>query len=98
MTNPEMAAHWSRKSGYICINKKGLESPEMKNYLEEFPAAKVAADQLEVAYPKVMAPGFQEIRKAFTTNLDQLMQGKMEPVETQNKLHKEIQKILDSYN
>lgn len=98
MTSPEMAAHWSRESGYICINKKGLELPEMEKYLEEHPNAQVAADQLEVAYSKIMAPGFQEIRKSFTTNLDRLMQGQSDPLETQENLQKEIQNILDSYN
>lgn len=97
MTSPEMAAHWSRESGYICINKKGLELPEMESYLEKYPNASVAAEQLKVAHSKIMAPGFQEIRKSFVANLDQLMQGKKEPIEAQRDLHNEIQKILDKY-
>ncbi|MCF7891132.1 ABC transporter substrate-binding protein [Candidatus Bipolaricaulota bacterium] len=97
MTSPEMAAYWSRESGYICINKKGLELPEMQEYLEKYPNASVAADQLQVAHSKIMAPGFQEIRKTFVANLDKLMQGKQGPIETQKKLHKEVQNILDQY-
>jgi len=97
MTSPENAALWSRESGYICINKKGLELPEMQAYMEEFPAAKVAANQLDYSNPKIMAPNFQEIRKIFVANMDELMQGNQTPKETQEKLHTNIQKILDEY-
>jgi len=97
MTSPKMAAHWSRESGYICINKKGLELSEMQEYLEENPSAEVAADQLEYSNPKIMAPGFQQIRKAFTVNLDKMMQGKQGPVKTQEVLNREVQRILDRY-
>ncbi len=97
MTTPENAAHWSRESGYICINKDGLELPDMKKFMEEFPAAKVAAEQLDYSNPKIMAPNFQEIRKIFVANMDELMQGNQTPKETQDKLHSSIQKILDEY-
>lgn len=97
MTNPENAAFWSRESGYICINKDGLELPEMQEYLEEYPAAQVAADQLEYAHPKIMAPGFQEIRKQFTSHLDSMMEGQTTPQETQESLHEAVQEILEKY-
>ncbi|MFP4618630.1 MAG: ABC transporter substrate-binding protein [Spirochaetaceae bacterium] len=97
MTTPENAAHWSIESGYICINKEGLELPEMEEYMEEFPQAQVAADQLEYSYPKIMAPNFQEIRKIFTSNMDDLMQGRQTPEEAQEELHTSIQEILDQY-
>jgi sn-glycerol 3-phosphate transport system substrate-binding protein len=97
MTTPENAALWSRESGYICINKEGLELPEMKEYMENFPEAQVAADQLDYSYPKIMAPNFQEIRKTFVANMDSLMQGNQTPKETQDKLHTAVQEILDRY-
>lgn len=97
MTSPEMAAYWSRESGYICINKLGLELPEMKEYLAKYPNAMVAASQLEYSYPKIMAPNFQEIRKIFVANLDAMMQGQQSPQETARKLQEGIQRILDEY-
>ena len=97
MTTPEMAAQWSRESGYICINKLGLELPEMKSYLEEYPNASLAAQQLTYSYSKIMAPNFQEIRKLFVANLDAMMQGLQSPQETQKKLHAGVQLILDEY-
>lgn len=97
MTSPEMAAYWSRESGYVCINKLGLELPEMTTYLEEYPNASVAAQQLTYSHSKIMAPNFQEIRKLFVVNLDAMMQGLQSPQETQQKLHAGVQQILDEY-
>ncbi|MCK4394713.1 ABC transporter substrate-binding protein [Candidatus Bipolaricaulota bacterium] len=97
MTTPEMAAHWSMESGYICINKLGLDLPEMKSYLEEYPNASLAAQQLTYSHSKIMAPNFQEIRKIFVVNLDAMMQGLQSPQETQEKLHAGVQQILDEY-
>ena len=97
MTTPEMAARWAIDSGYICINKLGLDLPEMIEYYEQFPNAAVAAAQLDVSRPKMMAPNFQEIRKIFTVNLDAMIEGRQTPQETQEKLHTGIQQILDEY-
>jgi len=98
MTSPEMAAYWSRESGYICINKQGLKLPEMQAYLDEYPNAKIAADQLAYSHSKIMAPGFQEVRKIFVANLDAMMQGEQSPQETAKNLQDGIQKILDKYS
>jgi len=97
MTSPEMAAYWSRESGYICINKLGLELPEMQEYLSTYPNAMVAAQQLAYSHAKIMAPNFQEIRKIFVANLDAMMQGQQTPQETARKLQEGIQRILDEY-
>jgi ABC-type glycerol-3-phosphate transport system substrate-binding protein len=39
----------------------------------------VARDQLEYAYPKMMAVNYQLIRNAMTTNLDAAIEGKKTP-------------------
>ena len=41
----------------------------------------VARDQLEYAYPKMMAVNYQLIRNAMTTNLDAAIEGKKTPEE-----------------
>ena len=97
MTTPEKAAYWSRKSGYVCINKKGLELPEMKKYLAKYPNAKVAAEQLVYSYPKMMATNYQMIRKILTTNLDDVMLGRQTPKKALEKIQKEVQQILEQY-
>ena len=95
MTSPKEAAYWSMQSGYICINKLGLELPEMKAYLAKYPNAMVAAKQLAYSHSKIMAPDFQQIRQIFVTNLDAMMQGQQTPQQTAQKLQDGIQQILN---
>jgi sn-glycerol 3-phosphate transport system substrate-binding protein len=79
MTTPEMAAHWSIESGYVAVNKKSYDLQNMKEFLQQFPQMTVARDQLEFAYPKMMAVNYQLIRNAMTTNLDAALEGKKTP-------------------
>jgi sn-glycerol 3-phosphate transport system substrate-binding protein len=81
MTAPTRAAYWSIQSGYVAVNKKAYETPELQQYLKDFPRAAVARDQLEYAYPKMAAVNYQRIRKAFVTTLDAVMEGKKSPEE-----------------
>ncbi|GAK55852.1 extracellular solute-binding protein family 1 [Candidatus Vecturithrix granuli] len=94
MTNPEQAGYWSRASGYVAVNKKSYELPEMQTFLEEFPQMAVARDQLEYAYPKMMAVNYQLIRNAMTSNLDAAMEGKITPEETLKILQQKVEEIL----
>jgi sn-glycerol 3-phosphate transport system substrate-binding protein len=79
MTTPKMAAHWSIESGYVAVNKNSYDLPEMKEFLQKFPQMTVARDQLNYAYPKMMAVNYQLIRNAMTTNLDAALEGKKSP-------------------
>jgi len=79
MTTPEMAAHWSIESGYVAVNKKSYDLQNMKEFLQQFPQMTVARNQLEYAYPKMMAVNYQLIRNAMTTNLDGALEGKKSP-------------------
>jgi len=81
MTTPKMAAHWSIESGYVAVNKNSYDLQEMKEFLKQFPQMTVARDQLEYAYPKMMAVNYQLIRNAMTTNLDAAIEGKKTPEE-----------------
>jgi sn-glycerol 3-phosphate transport system substrate-binding protein len=79
MTDPKRAAYWSIQSGYVAVNKKAYETPELKQYLKDFPQAAVARDQLEYAYPKMAAVNYQRIRKAFVAILDSVRKGRRVP-------------------
>ncbi len=94
MTNPEQAGYWSRESGYVAVNKKSYDLPEMQSFLEQFPQMAVARDQLEYAYPKMMAVNYQLIRNAMTSNLDAAMEGKFTPEETLKIIQQKIEEIL----
>ncbi|MBW2042266.1 MAG: ABC transporter substrate-binding protein [Deltaproteobacteria bacterium] len=94
MTTPEMAAHWSIESGYVAVNKKSYDLPKMKAFLKKFPQMTVARDQLDYAYPKMMAVNYQLIRNAMTTNLDAALEGKKTPEEALKDAHKLMEEAI----
>jgi sn-glycerol 3-phosphate transport system substrate-binding protein len=94
MTTPEMAANWSIESGYVAVNKNSYDLPEMKAFLQKFPQMTVARDQLNYAYPKMMAVNYQLIRNAMTTNLDAAIEGKKTPAEALAAAHKLMEQAI----
>ena len=50
MTTPQNAAKWSIATGYVAPRDDAWETPEMKAYAEELPAALVAREQVAYAY------------------------------------------------
>lgn len=98
MTSPEIAAQWSIESGYVSVNKLGRELDFYEEYLDQYPNARVAEDQLQYSNPKMMAPNYQEIRRTVVRYLDDMMQGYRGPEETQVRLHNAVQALLDEYN
>jgi sn-glycerol 3-phosphate transport system substrate-binding protein len=49
MTSPDISAKWSIATGYMGISKAAYNTPALKSYVEGFPYAKVARDQLKYA-------------------------------------------------
>jgi len=94
MTTPEMAALWSIESGYVAVNKKSYDLPQMKEFLQHFPQMTVARDQLDYAYPKMMAVNYQLIRNAMTTNLDAALEGKKPPKQALADAHKLMEEAI----
>ncbi|MGM0502921.1 MAG: ABC transporter substrate-binding protein [Bacillota bacterium] len=95
MTNPENAAHWSVESGYVAVRKDAYDVPLLADHVKNQPARAVARDQLEYAYPKMSAVGYQQIRQTLTDILDELMEGDVGPEEAMNNAQNSIQRILD---
>ncbi len=53
VTEPERAAEWSIKSGYVAVKPAAYETEAMKSYVKDFPPAVVARDQLQHAVPEL---------------------------------------------
>ena len=66
----------------------------MKAFLQQFPQMTVARDQLNYAYPKMMAVNYQLIRNAMTTNLDAALEGKKPPQDALTDAHKLMEKAI----
>ena len=64
LTSPEIAGEWSRFTGYFAPRRAAYDLPEMKDYLQQHPDAKVALDQLQYAVPWFDTYNTVAVRKA----------------------------------
>jgi len=49
MTSPKISALWSAKTGYMGTSEKAYQTKILRDYIEKFPYAKIAKDQLKYA-------------------------------------------------
>ena len=55
MTEPERAADWGIKTGYVAVRPDAWETAAMRKYVADFPAAAVARDQLKYSVAELQA-------------------------------------------
>lgn len=94
LTTPEMAARWSRDSGYVATRMDCYSVPEMKAHVDKYPEYGVARDQLQYAGGKMMAPGFQKVREILKTALDEATGGKTTPKKALDNAQAQAEKLL----
>jgi sn-glycerol 3-phosphate transport system substrate-binding protein len=63
MMEPEQTAYWSRRTGYLPVNRRALDLPEMRALYEADPNYRVAYDQLEVAVPFPFSPSLYTLER-----------------------------------
>jgi len=98
MTEPEQAARWSRISGYVAVNKKSFDVPEMAEYVKNFPFALVARDQLQYAVgepPKTHSA--RQVAKLMSDTAEGILAGKIIPKDAMETLQTNAMKILAAY-
>ena len=69
LTTPERAAQWSRDTGYVAVRPDAWETPTMKQYVADFPAAAVARDQLPFAVAELSTHDNQRVTKALSDEI-----------------------------
>lgn len=97
LTTPEMAARWSRDSGYVATRKACYDVPEMKAHVAKYPEYGVARDQLQYARGKMMAPGFQKVREILKTALDESTGGKALPKKALDNAQQQAERLLKGW-
>jgi sn-glycerol 3-phosphate transport system substrate-binding protein len=79
ITSPERAAQWGIDTGYVATRPDAWETPIMKAYVEKFPAAAVARDQLQYAVPELSTHDNQRVTEALNTALQAALTGRKAP-------------------
>ena len=85
MTTPERTADWGIATGYIAVRPDAWETPAMKKYVEDFPAAAVARDQLKYAVAELSTHDNQRVTKALNDGIQAALAGTKTPEEGNEK-------------
>ncbi|MFC6854275.1 ABC transporter substrate-binding protein [Marivibrio halodurans] len=94
---PEQAARWSIATGYVAPRPDAWETPAMKEYVEGFPQAKVARDQLEYAVAELATYQNQRITTILNDALEAAITGQKDPKTALDEAQAQADRILSAY-
>ncbi|MBS0325062.1 MAG: ABC transporter substrate-binding protein [Proteobacteria bacterium] len=97
VTQPERAAQWGIETGYVAVRSDAWETPEMKKYVEGFPAAAVARDQLQFAKAELSTHDNQRVTKALNDGLQAALTGSKSPAAAMKDAQREADRLLRPY-
>jgi len=75
-TTPDRAAQWSIATGYVAARPDAWETPAMKAYVDGFPQAAVARDQLQFAVAELSTHDNQRVTQAVDDELQAAILGR----------------------
>ncbi|WP_151445541.1 ABC transporter substrate-binding protein [Lacisediminimonas profundi] len=93
-TEPARNARWSIATGYVATRPDAWETPEMKKYLQDVPAAGVARDQLQYSVAELSTHDNQRVTKALNDNLQAALSGTKTPEVALKDAQRESVRIL----
>lgn len=97
VTQPERAAQWSMDTGYVAVSQAAYDTPALKKYGADFPAALVARDQLPVSVAEFSTHDNQRVTKALNDGLQAALTGTKTPAQAMQDAQKEADRILRPY-
>jgi sn-glycerol 3-phosphate transport system substrate-binding protein len=97
MTTPERAAQWGIDTGYVAVRPDAWQTPAMKKYVDGFPAAAVARDQLPHAVAELSTHENQRVTKALNDGLQAALTGAKAPAQALKDAQAEAERILRPY-
>jgi sn-glycerol 3-phosphate transport system substrate-binding protein len=97
MTSPERAAEWSIKTGYMGVSPAAYETEALQEYVEEFPPAAVARDQLEHATAELSTYQGGRVRRALDDAIQAALTGSLEPEAALERAQRQSERPLRGY-
>ena len=97
MTSPAIAGRWSRFTGYFAPNRAAYDLPEMQDYLQKYPDARVALDQLQYARPWIATYQTVPVRKALGDQVQAMLSGRAKPADVVAAGQKAADALLAPY-
>ena len=97
ITTPERAAQWGIATGYVAVRADAWETPTMKQFVAEFPAAAVARDQLPFAKAELSTHDNQRVTQALNNGLQAALTGTKTPEAAMKDSQREAERLLRPY-
>ena len=97
MTAPEQAAHWSIATGYMGVSPASYETDALKQYVQDFPPAAVARDQLEYATAELSTHESGRVRKLLDDAIQSVLSGQQNAQEALDSAQNQAQRTLSRY-
>ena len=97
MTTPERAADWGIATGYVAVRPDAWDTPAMRKYVADFPAAAVARDQLKYAVAELSTHDNQRVTKALNDGIQAALIGTKTPQQAMHDAQQEAARILKPY-
>ncbi|MBA3505958.1 MAG: ABC transporter substrate-binding protein [Betaproteobacteria bacterium] len=97
MTSAEQAAKWSIETGYVAPRQDAWDLPIMKKYLQDFPPAGVALEQLPFCAPEFSTHDGPRTVKALEDAIEASITGTKTPAKALADAQAEATRILRSY-
>ena len=97
ITSPERAAQWGIDTGYVAVRGDAWDTAEMKKYVQGFPQAAVARDQLQYAVAELSTHENQRVTKALNDGLQAALTGTKTAEAAMKDAQREAERILKPY-
>ena len=97
MTSPEIAAHWSKATGYMGVSPAAYETQTLSEYVVEFPPAAVARDQLEHATAELSTHEAGRVRKFLDDAIQSVLTGQASAEDALKDAQSQAQRVLSRY-
>lgn len=98
LTQPQRAAAWSIATGYVAATPAAWETPEMKKYAQEVPAAAVARDQLQHSVAELSTHDNQRVTKALNDAIQAALTGSKPGDVALKEAQREAARILKPFH
>jgi sn-glycerol 3-phosphate transport system substrate-binding protein len=98
MTSPEQSANWSIATGYIGISEDAYKTDALQKYVNDFPAAKVAMEQLQYATAEFSTYQTGRIRKLLDDAIQSVLTGSTDAKSALQDAQAKAKTLLKDYN
>ncbi|MGY6698018.1 MAG: ABC transporter substrate-binding protein [Roseinatronobacter sp.] len=97
LTDPERAAQWSIATGYVGVSAAAYDTDVLRAYVEEFPPALVARDQLEYSVAELATFEGARVRDALNTAIQSALTGSAAPADALAQAQAIADRLLAPY-